>query len=57
MTYIFVYILLSELEDKIQRLTKDKADKAAQVSEMLEQVDSLRKEIDKKAEGYASCTA
>lgn len=57
MPYIFVYSLLSELEEKIRRLNKDKADKAAQVSELLEQVDSLRKEIDKKAEGYASCTA
>ncbi|XP_034391852.1 laminin subunit beta-4 isoform X2 [Cyclopterus lumpus] len=48
---------LQDLEEKIQQLIKNKEDKAAEVSTLLETVDSLRKEISKRAEGYVSCTS
>ncbi|KAM6926955.1 laminin subunit beta-4 [Lycodopsis pacificus] len=48
---------LQDLEEKIQKLIKNKEDKAAEVSMLLETVNSLQKEISRRAEGYASCTS
>lgn len=48
---------VSELEEKINQLTKKKEDKAAEVSTLLETADSLRKEIAKRAEEYTTCTS
>lgn len=56
-TYMCLCSTLSELEEKIQRLLKSKEDKAAEVSKMLDTVDSLKKDIAKRAEVYASCTS
>lgn len=49
--------MLSELEEKIRRLIKGKEDKAAEVSMLLDMVDSLKKDIAKRAEVYVSCTS
>lgn len=48
--------MFPELEDKIHQLSKRKEEKAADVSNMLEQVESLRKDIAKRAEEYITCT-
>ncbi|XP_044050213.1 laminin subunit beta-4 [Siniperca chuatsi] len=48
---------IQDLELKIQQLIRSKEDKAAQVYNLLEMVDSLRQEISKRAEGYISCTS
>ncbi|XP_054475687.1 LOW QUALITY PROTEIN: laminin subunit beta-4 [Anoplopoma fimbria] len=48
---------LQDLEEKIQLLIKNKEAKAAEVSMLLETVDSIRQEISKRAEGYAICTS
>ncbi|XP_019113332.2 laminin subunit beta-4 [Larimichthys crocea] len=48
---------IQDLEDRITRLAQSKKDKAAMVSRLLDMVDSLRKEIYKRAEGYAICTS
>ncbi|XP_030280431.1 laminin subunit beta-4 [Sparus aurata] len=48
---------IKDLEEKIHQLIRRKEDKAAEVSTLLETVDSLRKEISKRAEGYVSCTS
>ncbi|XP_040894125.1 laminin subunit beta-4 [Toxotes jaculatrix] len=45
------------LEEKIQQLIRSKEEKSAEVSRLLETVDSLRQEISRRAEGYASCTS
>lgn len=45
-----------ELEDKIHQLIKRKEEKAAEVSKMVDQVESLRKDIAKRAEQYITCT-
>lgn len=44
-----------ELEDKIHQLVKRKEEKAAEVSQMVDQVESLRKDIAKRAEEYIAC--
>lgn len=46
-----------ELQDKIQQLIKRKEERAADVSKMVEQVESLRKDIARRAEEYITCTA
>uniref|UniRef100_A0A3Q3WS10 Laminin, beta 4 n=1 Tax=Mola mola TaxID=94237 RepID=A0A3Q3WS10_MOLML len=56
-TYICLCSMLSELEEKIRRLIKGKEDKAAEVSMLLDMVDSLKKDIAKRAEVYVSCTS
>ncbi|XP_042370350.1 laminin subunit beta-4-like isoform X2 [Plectropomus leopardus] len=48
---------IQDIEKKIQQLIKNKENKAAEVSSLLDIVDSLRREISKRAEGYASCTS
>nr|XP_046250599.1 laminin subunit beta-4 [Scatophagus argus] len=48
---------IEELEKKIHQLIKNKEDRASEVSMLLETADSLRKEISKRVEGYASCTS
>ncbi|KAM9352424.1 laminin subunit beta-4 [Symphorus nematophorus] len=48
---------IEDLEQKINQLIQRKDDKAAEVSSLLETVDSLRKEISRRAEGYRSCTS
>ncbi|XP_028287743.1 laminin subunit beta-4 isoform X2 [Parambassis ranga] len=48
---------IQDLEQKIQWLLQMKTQKAAEVSELLETVDSLQQEISKRAEGYISCTS
>lgn len=54
---MFVPLLLTELEDKIQRLLKSKEEKEAEVSQLLKDADSLRQHIGKKAEEYLGCTS
>ncbi|XP_049929321.1 laminin subunit beta-4 [Epinephelus moara] len=48
---------IQDLEKKIQQLIKSKEDKAAEVSTLLDTVDSIRREISKRAETYPTCTA
>ncbi|TNN41537.1 Laminin subunit beta-4 [Liparis tanakae] len=48
---------LKGLEQKVQQLVQNKEDQVSEVSLLLQTVDSLRKEISKRAEGYVSCTA
>lgn len=48
---------IQDLEEKIQQLIKNKGDKAAEVSMLLDTADSLRQEISKRAKVYVSCTA
>ncbi|XP_008292613.1 laminin subunit beta-4-like [Stegastes partitus] len=48
---------IQELEQKIQQLLQRKNQKAAEVSELLQTVDSLRQEISSRAEGYITCTS
>ncbi|KAI3370558.1 hypothetical protein L3Q82_007070 [Scortum barcoo] len=48
---------IQDLEKKIQQLIRSKEDKAAEVTMLLETVDSLRKEISKRADGYTACTS
>lgn len=55
--YVFVCSTLTELEDKINRLIKSKEEKVAEVSQLLEDADSLRKHIARKAEEYLTCTS
>lgn len=55
--YRFIHSVLSDLEKKIQQLIKSKEDKAAEVSTLLDTVDSIRREISKRAETYPTCTA
>ncbi|XP_023255175.1 laminin subunit beta-4-like [Seriola lalandi dorsalis] len=50
-------IQIQGLEQKIQQLSRSKEQKSAEVSMLLQTVDSLRKEISKRAEGYVSCTS
>lgn len=57
MVYIFAYCVLSELEKKILELTKSKEEKAAEVSLLLGEVESLRGDLSKRAEEYVSCTS
>ncbi|XP_039988567.1 laminin subunit beta-4 [Xiphias gladius] len=45
------------LEEKIQQMIRSKEEKSAEVSMLLETVNSLRQEISKRAEGYTSCTS
>ncbi|XP_039664896.1 laminin subunit beta-4 [Perca fluviatilis] len=47
---------IQDLEQKIQKLIQNKEIKVAEVSMLLDTVDSLRREISKRAEGYISCT-
>lgn len=53
---MFVSLLLTELEDKIQRLLKSKEEKEAEVSQLLKEADFLRQQITKKAKEYLGCT-
>ncbi|XP_037624636.1 laminin subunit beta-4 [Sebastes umbrosus] len=46
---------IQDLEGKIQNLIKNKEEKAAEVILLLDKVDSLRRDISKKAESYATC--
>lgn len=46
-----------ELEDKISELIRNKKEKAAEVSKMVEQVELLRNDISKRAEEYLRCTS
>uniref|UniRef100_UPI0037E8F603 laminin subunit beta-4 n=1 Tax=Semicossyphus pulcher TaxID=241346 RepID=UPI0037E8F603 len=48
---------IQDLEKKIQELIRSKEDKAAEVTKLLETVDSLRQEISKRADGYTTCTS
>ncbi|XP_068452578.1 laminin subunit beta-4 [Clinocottus analis] len=48
---------LQDLDQRIQQLIQNKEDKAAEVAILLEDVDSLRREISRRADGYVSCTA
>lgn len=48
---------IRELEQMIQQLIQRKNQKAAEVSELLQMVDSLRQEISSRAEGYTTCTS
>ncbi|XP_070829105.1 LOW QUALITY PROTEIN: laminin subunit beta-4 [Chaetodon trifascialis] len=47
---------IQDMEQKIRQLIKRKEDKVSEVSKLLETVDSLRKEISKRADGYVTCT-
>ncbi|XP_051237149.1 laminin subunit beta-4 isoform X1 [Dicentrarchus labrax] len=47
---------IQDVEEKIHQLIRSKEEKAAEVSLLLETVDSLRKEISKRAEESISCT-
>ncbi|KAM7397366.1 hypothetical protein PAMP_020344 [Pampus punctatissimus] len=49
--------LVQDVEEKIQKLINSKEQKAAEVAILLETVDSLRKEISKRAEEYISCSS
>lgn len=54
--HVFVSLLLTELEDKIQRLLKSKEEKEAEVSQLLKEADFLRQHIAKRADEYLGCT-
>lgn len=56
MQWIAVNSVFPELEDKIHQLIKQKEEKAVDVSKMVDQVESLRKVIAKRAEEYMTCT-
>ncbi|TDH10018.1 hypothetical protein EPR50_G00093320 [Perca flavescens] len=47
---------IQDLEQKIQKLIQNKEIKAAEVSMLLDTVDSLQREISKRAKGYITCT-
>ncbi|KAM7415417.1 hypothetical protein PAMA_019983 [Pampus argenteus] len=49
--------LVQDVEEKIQQLINSKEQKAAEVAILLETVDTLRKEISKRAEEYISCSS
>lgn len=46
-----------ELEDKIRRLIRRREEKAADVSELVDVVETLRRDISKRAEEYFGCTS
>ncbi|KAM6937856.1 laminin subunit beta-4 [Xenentodon cancila] len=52
-----LYLCLPDLERKIKQLLERKKQKATEVSELMETVDSLQKEISTRAETYATCTS
>ncbi|CAK6979151.1 laminin subunit beta-4 [Scomber scombrus] len=49
--------LIEDVEKKIQQLISSKQQKAAVVAGLLKQVDDLRQEISKRAEGYINCSS
>ncbi|XP_069572970.1 laminin subunit beta-4 isoform X2 [Brachyistius frenatus] len=47
---------IQDVEQMIQQLVERKKQKAAEVSDLLEMVDSIQQEISNRAEGYTTCT-